>query len=67
MQISKESLNALRAIYAKEFGKIITEEEALEMATRILDLYQIIYRPLPGETRPPTGDPPHRTSSGAVE
>lgn len=52
MQLSKESIEEFRVIYAKEFGKIITEEEALEMATRLVNLYQIIYRPLPDKKKP---------------
>lgn len=58
MQLSKQSIEEFRVIYANEFGKIITEEEALEMATRLIGLYQLIYRPLPGEregTPPPRG------------
>ena len=45
----KESIEEFRVIYAKECGKIIEEEEAREMASRLINLYLIIYSPLPGE------------------
>ena len=51
MHLSKQQIEKFRVIYVKEFGKIITEEDALEMATRLIDLYLIIYRPLPARLR----------------
>lgn len=44
-----QQIEELRVLYAKEFGKIITEDEAQEMITRLTSLYLIIYRPLPVE------------------
>lgn len=49
MKISNTSLDEFIEIYRKEFGKDISREDALEMATRLINLYLIIYRPLPGE------------------
>jgi len=49
MQISDDALDEFMALYRVEFGKELSRQEALEMATRMINLYQIIYRPLPGE------------------
>lgn len=69
MKISNTSLDEFIEIYQKEFGKEISREDALEMATRLINLYLIIYRPLPGERRdgvtPPSGD--HRDPDASVQ
>ena len=61
MQISDESLTEFINLYHAEFGKEITRQDALEMATRLINLYQIIYRPLPteldGDAMRPSGNP----------
>jgi hypothetical protein len=58
MQIRDEALTEFMALYRAEFGKEIPRQDAVEMATRLVNLYLTIYRPLPGElsdavTRPP--------------
>jgi len=49
MQHGDEDINEFMALYRTEFGKDISREDAFEMATRLINLYLIIYRPLPGE------------------
>lgn len=49
MQISDEDLEEFREIYREEFGKEIDRAEALEMATRLILLYEIIMKRLPPE------------------
>lgn len=49
MQNSDDALNEFMALYQSEFGKEISRQDAIEMTTRLIGLYQIIYRPLPGE------------------
>ncbi len=49
MQISNNSLDEFIMLYKAEFRRDISQQDALEMATRLINLYQIIYRPLPGE------------------
>jgi len=49
MQISDDALNEFMALYQAEFGKELSRQDALEMTTRLINLYLIIYRPLPGE------------------
>jgi hypothetical protein len=60
MQITDDSLDEFMRRYRGEFAKDISRQDALEMATRVLGLYRLIYRPLPDETRPttPPTDPP---------
>lgn len=69
MKISNTSLDEFIEIYQKEFGKEISREDALEMATRLINLYLIIYRPLPGErgdrTTPPSED--HRDPDASFQ
>ncbi|MEQ1935003.1 MAG: hypothetical protein ABL962_14180 [Fimbriimonadaceae bacterium] len=59
MQIGDEALKEFKALYQAEFGKEIPQQDVLEMATRLINLYLTIYRPLPGERRgivtPPSG------------
>lgn len=60
MQIGDEAFNEFMALYQAEFGKEISRKDALEMTTRLINLYLIIYRPLPSESNdgstPPPGD-----------
>lgn len=49
MQITDDDLNEFMALYRAEFGREISRQDALEMATRLINLYVTIYRPLPGE------------------
>ena len=60
MKITDESLEEFKEIYRAEFKKEISDVDALEMATRLINLFQIIYRPLPGEpgysAMPPSAD-----------
>lgn len=50
MSISKEALEKFKEIYRKEYGKDISDEEALKQATSLLRLMKIIYRPIPKDT-----------------
>lgn len=44
--ISKEALEEYKRIYRKEFGKEISDAEALEQATKLLRLMEIVYKPM---------------------
>lgn len=67
MQISNSDLEEFTTIYRTEFKKGISKQDALEMATRLVNLYQMIYRALPGEkegvTKPPSEDLGFRDAS----
>ncbi len=44
--ISKKALEEYKVIYKKEFGKDISDQEALEQAVNLLNLMNIIYKPI---------------------
>jgi len=48
MELSKEAIEEFKKIYYQEFGTVISDEKARELAENLLSLFEIIYRPLPG-------------------
>lgn len=52
MEISNESLEEFKKIYEEEFQIKISDEEAREIAQRLLGFIALIYRPLPTEKEP---------------
>lgn len=52
MKISSQAIEELKAIYQEEFGERLSDQEAQEIGTRLLTLFQVIYRPLPSESSP---------------
>ena len=44
--ITKEQLAEFKKIYKKQFGKDISDREALESATSLINLMRIIYKPM---------------------
>ena len=47
MKLSKRAIKEFKDIYYREFGKIISDEEAQEKGQSLLSLFKIIYRPIP--------------------
>lgn len=47
--ISKEQFDKFKEIYRKEFGKDISDQDALESATKLLDLLMVVYKPMTKE------------------
>ena len=47
--ISREALGEYKKIYKKQFGKNISDAEALEQATKLLNLMKIVYKPMTRE------------------
>ena len=47
--ISKESLEEFKKIYRKRFGKDISDQDALESATKLLNLLRVVYKPMTKE------------------
>lgn len=45
-RISDERLEAFKQLYLEVFGKKIEGEEAFEMASRVLLLMELIYKPM---------------------
>ncbi len=48
--ITEKAIKELKQIHFKETGKMLSDQEALEMGTRLLGLFRIIMRPIPEET-----------------
>jgi hypothetical protein len=44
--ISKESLEKFKELYKKEFGEELSDQVALDKATRLLNLYRAVYLPV---------------------
>ena len=57
VEISKESLEEFKKLYKEEFGKDLTDGEALEIAQRLLGFCLIVCRPLPKENEPEEENP----------
>jgi hypothetical protein len=57
MQIRDDRLEGLRRICKEASDEEITLAEAREMAQRLMTLYQILARPLPGESQALGGNP----------
>ena len=47
--ISNEELEEFKAIYKKRFGTELSNQDALEKATRLLTLMKIVYKPMTRE------------------
>ena len=44
--LSKEALEEFKAIYKKEYNEDISDENALEMAVNLLNMMNVVYRPI---------------------
>lgn len=51
MELSKQAIKDYKEIYKKEFGEEISDEEAREQGARLLNLFKIIYRPIPNNKK----------------
>jgi hypothetical protein len=49
MRLTEQDIKELKEIYYREFGKSISDEEAQEMGQRLISLFKVIYRPIPGK------------------
>lgn len=58
MLLTNEDCEEFRKVYKEDTGEDITIEQAREIASRLLELYRLLARPLPGETRQPSEDSP---------
>jgi hypothetical protein len=62
-KVSDERLKEFRRIYKETYNEELTLQEASEMAHRLVALYELLLRPLPGEHAPHPGapEPPAQT------
>ncbi|OHB06428.1 MAG: hypothetical protein A3B16_02330 [Candidatus Zambryskibacteria bacterium RIFCSPLOWO2_01_FULL_45_43] len=44
--LSQEQIDSFKKLYKKEFGKDLTDEEALEQATKLTRLVRLVYKPI---------------------
>jgi len=56
MAITAKRLQESMCLYEQEFGEIISEDDAREVASRLVELYQLLAAPLPSEV-PRAGSP----------
>ena len=49
--LSRQAIDEFNAIYEKEFGQSLSDDEVREIAVRLLRFFGILVRPLPGETK----------------
>ena len=45
IKLSEEAINEFKLIYREECGRALSDDEAQEMALRLLHLFQILSRP----------------------
>jgi hypothetical protein len=50
MEFSEAAIDEFIAIYERTFKETISREDAIDMARRLVHLYQHWLRPLPGES-----------------
>jgi len=50
--ISKDALDKFKAIYKAEFGIELADTDAMEQATRLLNLCRIVLQPMPKSMLP---------------
>jgi hypothetical protein len=49
VKLTEEDVDKLIKAWTEESGELISREEAREMGNRVIQLYEILLRPLPGE------------------
>ena len=52
MRLSEQAIKEFKEIYRREYGKTISDDEAQEIGQRLIALFKIIYRPIPGKDVP---------------
>lgn len=45
--ITKEALEEFKRIYKNHTGEDLSDQEALESATKLLNIIQLVYKPIP--------------------
>ena len=49
-QLSRQAIDEFKALYHEEIGQDISDDEAREIAFRLLRLFDTLLQPLPGNT-----------------
>lgn len=45
--LSQKAIDEFKTIYKEEFGEDLSDQEALDLSTRTINLFKVIYRPIP--------------------
>lgn len=45
--LSPEAIQEFKQLYREEFGEELPDQAALEKATKLINLFKVIYRPIP--------------------
>ncbi len=64
--LSDKAINEFKRLFFQEYGKTITNKEAQEIGQRLISLFRIIYRPIPGKDIPPNDTDIFQESSGSA-
>jgi hypothetical protein len=59
-QLSREAIEDFKAIYELEFGEMLSDAAAQEMALRVLRLFALLAKPLPSGASGQTIEPENR-------
>ncbi len=49
VMITKEALEEFKQIYKNQTSETLSDQEALESATKLLNIIQLVYKPIPKE------------------
>ena len=49
-RLSREAIDSFKRIYQLEFGELLSDDAAEEMALRVMRVFDLLSRPLPDET-----------------
>jgi len=49
--VSQQALNEFKQLYKEEYGIILDNQKAMELAERLLGLFRAIYRPIKPNNR----------------
>lgn len=47
--LSREAIKEFKKIYERRFNQTLSDKESLEMATNLINLFKVIYRPIIGD------------------
>ena len=50
MRLSKKAIEEFRGIYFREFGQELTDEEVQKLGTKLISVFKMICRLIPGDT-----------------
>jgi hypothetical protein len=53
MELSEQDVEEFRRTWQKEFWEVITREKALLEARKLLELYVLLAKPVPGKRKQP--------------